>query len=69
MCENWVHKACTGIRESQAKATNFIRKSCQGLRDKNVDETIQVNSEEAKTVDRFSYLRDVLGTQGKYKKL
>ena len=56
-CKNWLHKRCTGFLGSVAKTKKFI---CQGLLHKNLDERVTLVKNNIKTVDRFSYLWDVL---------
>ena len=62
-CKNLAHKKCSRIWESTTKAINSICKRCQGLLDKNVDERITIDGDGIETVDRFSYLKDVLSTE------
>ena len=56
-----MHKRCSGIWVSITKATNF---RCQNLLDKNLEERITLDKDDIETVDRFSYLGDVLSTEG-----
>ena len=51
------------IRERITKATKFTSKRCQGWLDKNLDKRITLDRNDAETVDRFSYLKDVFSTE------
>jgi len=63
-CKNWVHKRCSGIKGSIAKAKNFKCKRCQGFIDNNLEERLTMDGDDIEIVDKFPYLGDVLSTEG-----
>jgi len=63
-CKNWVHKRCSGIKGSIAKAKNFKCKRCQGFIDNNLEERLTTDGDDIEIVDKFPYLGDVLSKEG-----
>ena len=67
ICKKWVHKRCSGIRESLRNCKNFICKTCTTVAeaDDSVSTWITVGGDEFETVGQFYYLSDVRGQAGR----
>ena len=64
-CQNWVHKRCSGVRGSLTRVNDFSCKKCiPGVVFEDEDKMINLDGDTIEVVDRFSYLGDVLSTEG-----
>ena len=64
-CQHWVHKRCSGVHGSLTQAKDFTCKKCiPGVLFEDEDKMITSDGDNIKVVDRFSYLTDVIRTEG-----
>ena len=58
-----MHKRCSGIQGNIPNVTDLKYQWCQSFMDKNM-ERITVDGDDIKILEMFSYLGDVLSTEG-----
>ena len=64
-CQHWVHKSCSGVHGSLTTGKDFTCKKCiPGVLFENEDKMITLDRDNIEVLDRFSYLGDVISTEG-----
>ena len=64
-CQHWVHKRCSGVHGSLTREKDFTCKKCiPGVVFEDEDNMISLDGDNIEVVDRFSYLGDVVSTEG-----
>ena len=64
-CKHWVHKRCSGVHESLTREKDFTCKKCiPGVVFEDEDKMISLDGDNIEVVDKFSYLGDVISTEG-----
>ena len=64
-CQHWVHKRCSGAHGSLTQEKDFTCKKCiPGVLFEDEDKMITLDGDNIEVVDRFSYLGDVISTEG-----
>ena len=64
-CQHWVHKKCFGVHGSLTRKKDFIWKKCiSGVVFEDEHNMITLDGDNIEVVDRFSYLGDVISTEG-----
>ena len=64
-CEHWVHKRCSAVHGSSTQEKDFTCKKCNpGVLFEDEDKMITLDGDNIEVVDRFSYLGDVISTEG-----
>ena len=64
-CQHWVHKRCSGVDGSLTREKDFTCKKCiSGVVFEDEYNMISLDGDNIEVVDRFSYLGDVISTEG-----
>ena len=64
-CQQWVHKRCSGVQGGLTQEKDFTCKKCiPGVLFEDEDKMIILDGDNIEVVDRFSYLGDVISTEG-----
>ena len=64
-CQHWVHKRCSGVHGSLTQEKDFTCKKCiPGVLFEDEDKMITLDGDNIEMVGRFSYLGDVISTEG-----
>ena len=64
-CQHWVHKRCSGVHGSLTQEKDFTCKKCiPGVLFEDEDKMIILDEDNIEVVVRFSYLGDVISTEG-----
>ena len=64
-CQHWVYKRCSGVRRSLTQEKDLTCKNCiLGVLFEDEDKMITLDGDNIEVVDRFSYLGDVIITEG-----
>ena len=64
-CQHWLHKRCCGVHGSLTREKDFTCKKCiPGVVFEDEDKLISLDGDNIEVVDRFSYLGDVISTEG-----
>ena len=64
-CQHWVCKRCSGVHGSLTREKDFTWKKCiPGVLFEDENKMISLDGDNIEVVDRFSYLGDVISTEG-----
>ena len=64
-CQHWVHKRCSGVHGNLTQEKDFTCKKCiPDVLFEDEDKMISLDEDNIEVVDRFSYLGDVIITEG-----